>query len=102
MIALDALVVATALPAIRHDLHASVSTLGWTVNVYSLTYAVGIVTAAALGDRLGRRRVFLAGLSVFSLASAACAVSPNVSVLLAARAVQGIGAAAIMPLSLTL
>ena len=58
MIALDALVVATALPAIGHDLHAGVSTLGWTVNIYSLTYAVGIITAAALGDRLGRRRVF--------------------------------------------
>src|SRR5947209_7553833 len=102
MIALDALVVTTALPAIRHDLHAGVSTLGWTVNLYSLTYAVGIITAAALGDRLGRRRVFIAGLGLFSLASAACAVAPDAGLLLAARAVQGIGAAAIMPLSLTL
>ena len=102
MIALDALVVATALPAIRHDLHAGVSTLGWTVNIYSLTYAVGIITAAALGDRLGRRRVFLGGLGLFSLASAACALAPGIGLLLAARAVQGLGAAAIMPLSLTL
>jgi EmrB/QacA subfamily drug resistance transporter len=102
MVALDALVVTTALPAIRQELNASVPTLEWTVNAYTLTYAAGIVTAAALGDRLGRRRVFVAGLAVFTAASAACALAPSVGLLLAARAIQGIGAAAIMPLSLTL
>ncbi len=102
MVALDALVVATALPAIQRDLHASFSTLEWTVNAYALTYAAGIITAAALGDRLGRRRVFIAGLGLFTVASAACALAPSVGVLLGARAVQGIGAAAVMPLSLTI
>jgi len=102
MVALDALVVTTALPAIQRDLHLSVSALEWTVNAYGLTYAAGIVSAAALGDRLGRRRIFVAGLALFSLASAACAVAPSEGSLLAARAVQGIGAAAVMPLSLTI
>jgi EmrB/QacA subfamily drug resistance transporter len=102
MVTLDALVVATALPAIHRDLHASVPTLAWTVNAYSLTFAAGIITAAALGDRLGRRHVFVAGLILFSAASAACAVAPSAGLLLAARAIQGIGAAAITPLSLTL
>ena len=102
MVTLDALVVATALPAIQRDVHASISTLEWTVNAYALTYAAGIVTAAALGDRLGRRRVFIAGLGLFSLASAACALAPSAGLLLAARAVQGLGAAAVTPLSLTL
>jgi EmrB/QacA subfamily drug resistance transporter len=102
MVTLDALVVATALPAIQRDVHASISTLEWTVNAYALTYAAGIVTAAALGDRLGRRRVFIAGLGLFSAASAACALAPSAGLLLAARAVQGVGAAAVTPLSLTL
>jgi EmrB/QacA subfamily drug resistance transporter len=102
MVTLDALVVATALPAIQHDVHAGIATLEWTVNAYALTYAAGIVTAAALGDRLGRRRVFIAGLGLFSAASAACALAPSPGLLLAARAVQGLGAAAVTPLSLTL
>ncbi|MHB8448867.1 MAG: MFS transporter [Mycobacteriales bacterium] len=102
MVALDALVVSTALPAIGRDLHAGLSTLVWTVNAYSLTYAAGIITAAALGDRLGRRRMFVAGLALFTVASAGCALAPGVGWLLAARAVQGLGAAAIMPLSLTI
>jgi EmrB/QacA subfamily drug resistance transporter len=102
MVALDALVVATALPAIQHDLNASVSTLEWTVNAYTLTFAAGMITAAALGDRLGRRRVFVAGLALFTAASAACALAPTTGLLLAARAVQGSAAAAIMPLSLTI
>jgi len=102
MVALDALVVATALPAIQRDLHASFSTLEWTVNAYALTYAAGIITAAALGDRLGRRRIFLAGLGLFTVASAACALAPSIGFLLGARAVQGVGAAAVMPLSLTI
>ena len=102
MVTLDALVVATALPAIQRDIHAGISTLEWTVNAYALTYAAGIVTAAALGDRLGRRRVFVAGLGLFSAASAACALAPSAGLLLAARAIQGLGAAAVTPLSLTL
>jgi EmrB/QacA subfamily drug resistance transporter len=102
MVVLDALVVTTALPAIGRDLHVGVSTLEWTVNAYGLTYAAGIVTAAALGDHLGRRRVFVFGLALFTAASAACALAPTAGLLLAARAVQGIGAAAVMPLSLTI
>jgi EmrB/QacA subfamily drug resistance transporter len=102
MVAMDALVVTTALPAIQRDLHAGVSTLEWTVNAYSLTDAAGIITAAAFGDRLGRRSVFAGGLAMFTLASAACALAPTAGWLLAARAVQGIGAAAVMPLSLTI
>jgi EmrB/QacA subfamily drug resistance transporter len=102
MVALDALVVTTALPAIQRDLHVGVSTLEWTVNAYALTFAAGIITAAALGDRLGRRRVFIAGLALFTAASAACALAPTPALLLAARAIQGLGAAAVMPLSLTI
>jgi EmrB/QacA subfamily drug resistance transporter len=102
MVALDALVVTTALPVIGHDLHAGMATLQWTVNAYGLAYAAGIITAAALGDRYGRRRVFSAGLAVFTLASAGCALAPGVGWLLAARTVQGVGAAAVMPLSLTI
>jgi EmrB/QacA subfamily drug resistance transporter len=102
MVALDALVVITALPAMQRDLGAGLSTLQWTVNAYGITYAAGIITAAALGDRLGRRRVFAAGLGLFTLASAACALAPGAATLIAARAVQGLGAAIVMPLSLTI
>jgi EmrB/QacA subfamily drug resistance transporter len=102
MVALDALVVITALPAMQHDLGGSLSTLQWTVNAYGITFAAGIISAAALGDRLGRRVVFAAGLALFTLASAACALAPTVGLLIAARAVQGVGAATIMPLSLTI
>jgi EmrB/QacA subfamily drug resistance transporter len=102
MVALDALVVITALPAIHHDLGASLSTLEWTVNAYTLAYAAGIITAAAVGDRFGRRRIFCIGLALFSLASAACALAPSVGLLIGARVIQGIGAAIIMPLSLTI
>ena len=102
MVALDALVVVTALPAIHHSLGGSVGTLEWSVNSYGLTFAAGIVTAAALGDRLGRRRVYVLGLLLFTVASAACALAPTAAALIAARAVQGIGAAAVTPLSLTI
>jgi EmrB/QacA subfamily drug resistance transporter len=102
MTALDALVVITALPAIHKTLGGSVSTLEWTVNAYTLTLAAGIITAAALGDRLGRRRMYVVGLLLFTVASAACALAPNASLLIAARAVQGLGAALITPLSLTI
>lgn len=102
MVALDALVVITALPSMHHDLGAGMSILEWTVNAYSLAFAAGIITAAALGDRLGRRRVFAAGLALFTAASAACALAPTAELLVAARTIQGIGAAMVMPLSLTI
>ncbi len=102
MVVLDSLVVITALPRMQRDLHAGLATLQWTVNSYGIAFAAGIITAAALGDRLGRRRVFVAGLALFTLASAACAVAPSASALIAARAVQGLGGAAVLPLSLTI
>jgi len=102
MVALDALVVVTALPAIHRSLGGSLGTLEWSVNSYGLTFAAGIVTAAALGDRLGRRLVYVLGLLLFTVASAACALAPTAAALIAARAVQGLGAAAVTPLSLTI
>jgi EmrB/QacA subfamily drug resistance transporter len=102
MVVLDALVVATALTAIQGDLGASISELEWTVNAYGLSFAVLLMTAAAAGDRWGRRRVFVAGVAVFALASLACAVAPNVGTLIAGRVLQGVGAAFIMPLALAL
>ena len=93
MVALDALVVTTALPTIRVHLGASIEELEWTVNAYTLSFAVLLMTGAALGDRFGRRRMFAAGLAIFSGGSAACALAPSVGLLIAARAVQGAGAA---------
>ncbi|MCO1659892.1 MFS transporter [Pseudonocardia sp. S2-4] len=102
MMALDSLVVTTALGAIRRDLGASVETLEWTVNAYNMAFAVLLLTGAALGDRFGRRRTFVVGLAVFTVASAACASAPTIGVLIAARVLQGAGAALVLPLSLTL
>jgi EmrB/QacA subfamily drug resistance transporter len=102
MVALDTLVVSTALTTIRLDLGASVEQLEWTVNAYNLSFAVLLMTASALGDRFGRRRGFAFGLILFSLASAACALAPSVGWLIVARAVQGAGAAFVMPLGLAL
>jgi EmrB/QacA subfamily drug resistance transporter len=102
MVALDALVVVTAVPAIDRELNASVSTLQWTINAYGLTWAAGIIAAAALGDLIGRVRMFVTGVALFTLASAGCALAANIGVLIAARAVQGLGAAIILPLSLTI
>jgi EmrB/QacA subfamily drug resistance transporter len=102
MVMLDMLVVTTALSAIRLSLNASIAELAWTVNAYTLTFAVFLMTAAALGDRFGRRRLFLAGLAVFTLASAACALAPGIGWLIAARAVQGAGSAMVMPLAMAL
>ena len=102
MAALDTVVVATALSTIRVHLHASVGQLEWTVNAYNLSFAVLLMTAAALGDRFGRKRMFAFGLGLFSAASAACALSPDVGFLIAARAVQGAGAALILPLALAI
>jgi EmrB/QacA subfamily drug resistance transporter len=102
MVALDTLVVTTALPVLRIDLGASLADLEWTVNAYNLAFACLLLTGAALGDRFGRRRMFAAGLALFTAASAAAALSPNVGTLIAARTVQGAGAAIVMPLTLTL
>jgi EmrB/QacA subfamily drug resistance transporter len=102
MTTLDNLVVTTALPVIREDLHASLSGLEWTVNAYTLTFAVLLITGAALGDRFGRRRMFVLGLVIFTGASAAAALAPSIEVLIAARAVQGAGGAIVTPLTLTI
>ncbi|MEV6268187.1 MFS transporter [Kribbella sp. NPDC051936] len=102
MVTLDNLVVTNALPVIKSELGASLSDLQWFVNAYTLAFAALLLTAAAIGDRLGRRRVFLAGIALFTLASAACALAGEPWMLIGARAIQGIGAAAVMPLSLTL
>ncbi|MCX4096193.1 DHA2 family efflux MFS transporter permease subunit [Nocardia sp. alder85J] len=102
MVGLDALVVATALNTIRTRLHASMAELEWTVNAYSLAFAVLLLTAAVIGDRLGRRRTLAAGLTVFTLASAACALAPGIGFLIAARAVQGAGSAMVMPAAMAL
>ncbi len=102
MVSLDNLVVTTALPVIRADLHATLPQLEWTVNAYTLTFAVLLLTGAALGDRFGRKRMFTIGVAVFTAGSAMAAISPNGDVLVLARAVQGTGAAIVMPLTLTL
>jgi len=102
MAALDTLVVSTALSTIRVDLGASVEQLEWTVNAYNLSFAVLLITAAALGDRYGRRNLYAAGLGLFTAASAACALAPDVGWLIVARAVQGAGAALLLPLGLAL
>jgi EmrB/QacA subfamily drug resistance transporter len=102
MTALDTLVVTTSLPVLRVDLHASLQSLEWTVNAYNLAFACLLLTGAALGDRFGRRRMYTIGLALFTAASAGAALSPNAGMLVGARAVQGAGAAIVMPLTLTL
>jgi EmrB/QacA subfamily drug resistance transporter len=102
MVSLDNLVVTNALVSIRDDLGASLEALEWTVNAYTLAFAVFLLTGAALGDRFGRRRMFVVGLGIFTAASAAAALAPSTGALIAARAVQGLGAGIVAPLSLTL
>ena len=102
MVTLDNLVVTTALPVIHRDLGASLDGLEWTVNAYTLTFAVLLLTGAALGDRFGRRRLLALGLTIFTAASAAAALAPTIGALDAARAIQGIGGAIVMPLTLTI
>jgi EmrB/QacA subfamily drug resistance transporter len=102
MVAMDNLVVTNALPVIRVDLGTGLEGLEWTVNAYTLTFAVFLLTGAALGDRFGRRRLLAAGLAVFTAASAAAAMAPDIGLLVAMRAVQGLGGAVVMPLTLTL
>jgi len=102
MTTLDNLVVTTALPVIHRDLHASLSGLEWTVNAYTLTFAVFLITGAALGDRFGRRRMLVVGLAIFTAGSAAAALAPSIEALIVARAVQGFGGAIVLPLTLTI
>ena len=102
MVTLDNLVVSTALPTIRVDLGASLESLEWTVNAYTLAFAVLLLTGAALGDRFGRRRMFGIGIGLFTLSSAAAALAPSTDALVAARAAAGLGAAIVLPLTLTL
>src|SRR5258706_7788188 len=102
MVALDWRVVITAVPAIRREFGASLAALQWTVNAFTLAFAWGIITGAALGDRFGRCRIFGIGFLIFTAASVACALSATPERLIAARVVQGIGAAIVMPLSLTI
>jgi EmrB/QacA subfamily drug resistance transporter len=102
MILLDALVVTTALHSIQLNLHASIVQLEWTINAYTLSFAVLLMACSALGDRYGRQRMLAAGLTLFTAASAACALAPNLGWLIGARAVQGAGAAAVMPAALAL
>jgi EmrB/QacA subfamily drug resistance transporter len=102
MATLDNLVVTSALPVLQAELGASLTDLQWVVNAYTLAFATLMIAAATLGDRLGRRRTFLGGIAVFTLASIGAALADTPGLLIAARAVQGVGAAAIMPLSLTL
>lgn len=102
MAVLDAMVVTTALDTLRHDLSASVTALEWTVNAYSLSFAALLMTGAALGDRFGRRRMYIVGLLLFAASSAACAVAPNTAWLIAGRAAQGLGAALVMPIAMAL
>src|ERR1700731_1691819 len=103
MVVLDNLVVNVALPSIRRDLGASIQALEWTVSAYVLAYSVLLLTGAALGDRFGRKRIFIAGMALFTVSSAAAAaLAPTSGLLIAARAAQGVGAAIATPLTLTL
>ena len=102
MASLDNLVVSIALPSIRQSLHAGLSGLQWTVSAYTLTFAVFLLTGSTLGDRFGRRNLFVIGLAVFTAGSVASALAPDIAVLIAARAVQGLGGAVVVPLSLTM
>jgi EmrB/QacA subfamily drug resistance transporter len=102
MVVLDNLVVSVALPSIHRDLGASIQSLEWTVNAYVLAYAVLLLTGAALGDRFGRKRAFVSGLALFTISSAAAALAPSIGLLILARATQGVGAAIVTPLTLTL
>src|SRR5215216_4484462 len=102
MVVLDNLIVTVALPSIREDLGASLQQLEWTINAYTLAFAVSLIPGAAIGDRFGRKRTFIGALALFTAASAAAALAPSTGALIAARAVQGVGGAVVAPLTLTL
>ena len=89
MVVLDNLVINVALPSIHRQLGASIQALEWTVNAYVLSYAVLLLTGAAIGDRFGRKRMFIAGITLFTVSSAAAALAPSIGLLIAARAIQG-------------
>src|SRR5918993_5989158 len=100
--ALDVVVITTAIPVMRKDLNASLSDLEWTVNAYNLVFACLMLTGAAIGDRFGRRKMYVAGLLLFTVASIGAALSDTAGQLITARVIQGVGAALLMPLTLTL
>jgi EmrB/QacA subfamily drug resistance transporter len=102
MVVLDSSVLITALPRMQRDLHVGLSSLQWTFNAYGIAFAAGIITAAALGDRFGRRRVFNCGVALFTVASAACALAPNAGEVIAARTLQGVAGAIVLPISMTI
>src|SRR5947199_6352072 len=102
MIMLDNTIVNVALPAIEHSLHMSISSLEWIVTAYALTFAALLITGGKLGDLYGRRKMFIAGLVIFTLSSLACGLSPNAGFLIGARAVQGVGAALMNPATLSI
>jgi MFS family permease len=102
MFSLDRQILAIALPSIRLEFGAGLQTLEWTVSAYTLSFCVLLLPAAALGDRFGRRRMFTAGVAIFTVASGACALAPSAGALIAARVVQGAGGSSIIPLSLTI
>src|SRR5206468_4889516 len=102
MMALDAMIITTAFAAIRAEFGSPVETLQWTVNAFNLSFAVLLLTGAALGDRFGRRRLFAAGIVLFAASSAACALSTGILSLIVARVAQGASSALIMPLGMAL
>src|SRR4029077_9829534 len=102
MIMLDNTIVNVALPSIEHSLHMSISSLEWIVTAYALTFAALLITGGKLGDLYGRRKMFTAGLVIFTLASLACGLAPSAGILIAARAVQGVGAALMSPATLSI
>jgi EmrB/QacA subfamily drug resistance transporter len=102
MASLDNLIVTTALPVIKMELGATLQGLQWTVNAYTLTFAVLLLSGAALGDRFGRKRMFVVGISIFTAGSALAALAPSIGLLITARAIQGIGGAIVTPLTLTI
>ncbi len=102
MVVLDNLIVTVALPSIRRDLGATLQQLEWTINAYTLAFAVTLIPGAAIGDRVGRKRMFIAGLALFSGASLACGLATSETTLIAARAIQGVGAAIISPAALSI
>src|ERR1700727_560905 len=102
MVVLDSVVVITALPSMQRDLNAGLASLQWTLTAYNIAFAAGIITAAAVGDRFGRRPIFNLGLALFTVASALCALAPNAPDLIVARTVQGLAGAIVLPLSLTI
>src|SRR6201982_3468333 len=102
MVVHDKLIVTVALPSIQRDLGATLQQLEWTVNAYTLAFAVTLIPGAAIGDRFGRERIFLAGLALFTASSAAAALAPGAGALVAAPTLQGVGGAIVAPLTLTL